>query len=65
MYPKFEKLMNERGLTIFQVSKDTGIPNATLYEWKSGRSEPKIDKIYILVFIINNILTLRLPLTYV
>ena len=48
MYPKFEKLLNERGLTIFQVSKDTGIPNATLYEWKSGRSEPKIDKIYIL-----------------
>lgn len=48
MYPKFEKLLNERGLTIFQVSKDTGIPNSTLYEWKSGRSEPKIDKIYIL-----------------
>lgn len=48
MYPKFEKLMQERGLTIFQVSKDTGIPNSILYEWKSGRSEPKIDKIYTL-----------------
>lgn len=48
MYEKFEKLLVERGVTAFQVSKDTGIATSTLSEWKSGRSRPKMDKIVIL-----------------
>lgn len=48
MYKKFEKLLSENQTTIYRVSKETGIPDSTLYEWKSGRSNPKIDKIQLL-----------------
>lgn len=44
-YEKYVKLRDERGLTDYQVSKQTGISSATLSEWKSGRYVPKIDKI--------------------
>ena len=45
MYYIYEKLRNERKLTDYRVSKDTGIPASTLTCWKNGRSTPKIDKI--------------------
>ena len=48
MYPKIEKLMQERGVSAYQVSKDTGISKASLHDWKTGRSSPKLDKIQIL-----------------
>ena len=32
-------------MTVYQVSKDTGISNSTLSDWKAGRSEPKLDKL--------------------
>lgn len=45
MYEKFEKLLKEQKTTIYRVSKETGIPDSTLYEWKSGKYIPKIDKL--------------------
>lgn len=48
MYEKFEKLLNERKTTIYRVYTDTGLPKATLYEWKSGKCTPKVDKLLIL-----------------
>lgn len=45
MYERFKKLCNERGITPYRVAKDTGIAQATLSNWKSGRSIPKLDKI--------------------
>ena len=48
MYEIFEKLLNERGITAYRVSKDTGIPTSTLSDWKNGRSNPKADKLKIL-----------------
>ncbi len=45
MYDKFEKLLKERKITRFRVAKDTGIAQSTLAEWKSGRSQPKLDKL--------------------
>lgn len=47
-FSKFQKLLDEHGLTIHKVSVDTGIPQTSLYEWKSGRSTPKVDKLQIL-----------------
>lgn len=44
-YKKFEKLLAERGLTANKVAKETGIPYTCLYDWKTGRSTPKFDKI--------------------
>ena len=44
-YEKYEALLKERGLTNYQVAKDTGIAESVLSSWKSGRSEIKLDKI--------------------
>lgn len=46
MYEKFKQLLDERGLTAYRVSKDTGIPQTTFCDWKSGKSEPKTDKLW-------------------
>lgn len=48
MYEKFEKLVKDKETTIYRVSKDTGIPPTTLYEWGYGRCTPKVDKLLIL-----------------
>lgn len=48
MYDAFKKLMDERSLTSYRVSLDTGIPQTTLSDWKNGRSKPKVDKLKIL-----------------
>lgn len=45
MYYIYEKLRDERKLTDYRVSKDTGIPTSTLSSWKHGDYTPKIDKI--------------------
>ena len=48
MYKKFEKLLLKTNKTIYRVATDTGIDTATLYDWRDGRSTPKIDKLKIL-----------------
>lgn len=48
MYKKYEALLKQRQITSYQVSKDTGISTATLSDWKTGRSNPKLDKLLIL-----------------
>ncbi len=48
MYQKYEKLRNDKGVTDYEVSKQTKISTATLSEWKKGTYQPKIDKIMIL-----------------
>lgn len=45
MYQKFEKLLIERNVSAYQVSKETGIASATLTEWKNGTYTPKVDKL--------------------
>ena len=43
MYDIFEQLLQERGITAYKVSKDTGVTQSTLSDWKRGRSTPKTD----------------------
>ncbi len=45
MYNKFKQLLDERGVTAYQVAKETGISTATLTQWKQGLYTPKVDKI--------------------
>lgn len=45
MYKKYEKLLEESGETSYQVSKATGVGQNTLSNWKTGRSQPKVDKL--------------------
>lgn len=37
MYKKFESLLAKNNKTMYRVSKDTGISQSILSEWKSGR----------------------------
>jgi len=36
----FVDFLQKRGLSAYRVAKDTGIPQAMVYEWTSGRREP-------------------------
>lgn len=48
MYNKYVELLKKTGKTSYQVSKDTGIGQNTLSNWKTGRSKPKAEKLKIL-----------------
>lgn len=39
MYKKFAELLDKTHKTAYQVSKDTGIAQSILSEWKSGRTK--------------------------
>ena len=45
MYEKFDELLDKTNKTAYQVSKDTGIAQSVLSDWKRGRSNPKVDKL--------------------
>lgn len=45
MYKKFNELLSKTNKTIYRVSVDTGIATATLYDWRDGKSKPKVDKL--------------------
>ena len=48
MYNKYALLRDKKGITNYRVATDTRIPKSTFTDWKSGRSNPKIDKLKIL-----------------
>lgn len=41
MYNRFVELLQEKGITAYRVSKDTGVTQTTLSDWKTGRATPK------------------------
>ena len=45
MYKKYETLKNKFGVTDAEISRETGISQSTLSDWKMGRYEPKVDKL--------------------
>ena len=40
MYENFEQLLQKNGITSYKVSKETGVTQTALSNWKSGRSTP-------------------------
>jgi len=44
-YTAFEKLLKTHHVTVYQVTKATGISPSTFTDWKNGRSCPKADKL--------------------
>ena len=48
VYEKFSELLEKTHKTAYRVSKDTGIPQSVLSDWKTGRSTPKADKLKII-----------------
>lgn len=45
MYTKYVELRDAKNLNDAKVSEATGIPRSTFSDWKSGRSNPKIEKL--------------------
>ena len=43
MYEIFEQLLQKYKVTAYKVSKETGVTQSTLSDWKRGRSTPKTD----------------------
>lgn len=48
MYKKFAELLDKNNKTAYAVSKETGIAQSVLSDWKTGRSKPKFDKLIVL-----------------
>lgn len=53
MYSKFEHLLQRDGVSAYYVSKNTGISQATLSDWKKGKSVPKLDKLKLIADLFN------------
>lgn len=45
MYEIFSNLLQKYGVTAYKVSKETGVSQSTLSDWKRGISTPKQDKL--------------------
>jgi Helix-turn-helix. len=45
LYKKFEALLLKHNKTTYLVAKETGIGQNIFSNWKTGRSNPKIDKL--------------------
>ena len=45
MYEIFGELLQKYGVTPYKVSKETGVSQSTLSDWKRGISTPKPDKL--------------------
>lgn len=45
MYEIFSELLQKYGVTRYKVSKETGVSQSTLSDWKRGISTPKQDKL--------------------
>jgi len=43
MYEIFEQLLQKYGVTAYKVSKEAGVTQSTLSDWKRGRSTPKTE----------------------
>ena len=48
MYENYEKIVKAKGLTNYKVSKDTGIAQSVLSNWKTKGTTPRPEKLQIL-----------------
>ena len=40
---QLNKLIEENHTNVARVSRDTGIPVTTMYDWANGRTQPRFD----------------------
>lgn len=45
MYEKLQQLIDSRGITTYQLAKETGIAPSRFSQWKNGSCKPKTDKL--------------------
>ena len=44
LYNKIEELMRKTGVSAYQISRDTKIPQSAFSRWKKGESNPSLKK---------------------
>lgn len=44
-YKKYAEARDRKGVTDYEVAKNTGVQTSTLSNWKAGRYNPKVDKV--------------------
>ena len=44
-YGEYEKLLKKHDVRTSDVVKATGLTGSTIYDWKAGRYNPKVDKL--------------------
>lgn len=44
-YERLSLLMEKKGVSLYKIGKDNGIPYSTLSDWKTGRCNIKVDKL--------------------
>lgn len=42
---RFVQLLQERGVSSYKITKDTGIPNGLISDWKLGKKTPAADNL--------------------
>jgi repressor LexA len=47
-FNKLERLMKNRGITFYRLSKETGISTVSFTNWKQGTYNPSVEKLKIL-----------------
>ena len=45
MYEIYAKIRDEKGLTDYKVAKAIGATTGSMSQWKTGRCEPKFDRL--------------------
>lgn len=45
MYERYARFRDAKGVTDYEVSKQTGVATSTLTSWKQGVYTPKVDKL--------------------
>ncbi len=45
MYEVFAEKLKKKGISVHRFSKETGIAQSTLSDWKHKKSSPKADKL--------------------
>ncbi len=45
MYKKFAELLVKHNKTSYQVSKESGVTQTVLANWKAGRNKPNVDNL--------------------
>lgn len=45
-FEKYEALRDNAGLTDYAVMKECGLKSTVIYDWKRGKSTPKVETLY-------------------
>ena len=48
MWKQFDDLLKDRGVTVYRMSRDTGVDQSQLSRWRNGLQRPNADNLLII-----------------